>query len=30
MTDNPSTLSAMERQVKSRIGAGYIVRTIGK
>lgn len=30
MTDNPSTLSAMERQVKSRIGTGYIVRTIGK
>lgn len=30
MTDNPSTLSAMERQVKSRIGAGYIVRTIEK
>ena len=30
MTDNPSTLSAMERQVTSRIGAGYIVRTIGK
>lgn len=30
MTDNPSTLSAMERQVKSRIGSGYIVRTIGK
>lgn len=30
MTDNPSTLSAMEKQVKSRIGTGYIVRTIGK
>lgn len=30
MTDNPGTLSAMERQVKSRIGTGYIVRTIGK
>lgn len=30
MTDNPSTLSAMERQVKSRIGTGYIVRIIGK
>nr|WP_315047328.1 sporulation protein [uncultured Leptotrichia sp.] len=30
MTTNPSTLSSMERQVKSRLGTGYIVRTIGK